>query len=78
MGFEGRIRMRSLVTERHRLSLYDGVAWGELYDLEADPDELVNLWDDPASAGLRAELVLRLARRMIALAETSPNPTASA
>ena len=52
--------------------------WGELYDLESDPDEMVNLWDDPASAALRAELVLRLAHKMIALSETSPNPTAAA
>ena len=78
VGFEGRVRTRSLVTRRHRLSLYDGVAWGELYDLESDPDEMINLWDDPANAALRAELVLRLARKMIALAETSPNPTAAA
>jgi arylsulfatase A-like enzyme len=78
MGFPDRIRMRSLVTPRHRLSLYDGAAWGELYDLEADPDEMVNLWDDPASAPVRAELVLHLARRMLALAETSPYPSATA
>jgi len=78
VGFESRVRMRSLVTERHRLSLYDGVPWGEIYDLERDPDEMVNLWDDPASASLRAELVLRLARKMLALSETSPHPTAAA
>ncbi len=76
--FEGRVRMRSLVTGRHRLSLYDGATWGELYDTESDPDEMVNLWDDPASAALRAELVRRLAQKMIALSETSPNPTAAA
>ena len=29
---------------------------GELYDLAADPDELVNLWDDPDHARLRAEM----------------------
>jgi arylsulfatase A-like enzyme len=78
MGFPGRVRMRSFVTPRHRLSLYDGMAWGELYDLEADPDEMVNLWDDPASVELRAELVLGLAHRMIDLTETSPYPTATA
>jgi len=78
VGFEGRVRMRSLVTERHRLSLYDGVASGEIYDLQRDPDEMINLWDDPASASLRAELLLRLAHKMIAMAETSPNPTAAA
>ena len=48
------------------------------YDAESDPDEMVNLWDDPASAALRAELVRRLAQKMIALSETSPNPTAAA
>jgi arylsulfatase A-like enzyme len=78
MGFAGRIRMRSLVTAQHRLSLYDGVPWGELYDRARDPDEMINLWDDPASADLRAALVLRLARKMIELSETSPNPTATA
>jgi arylsulfatase len=29
---------------------------GELYDMRADPDELTNLWDDPAAAGTRIEL----------------------
>jgi arylsulfatase A-like enzyme len=28
---------------------------GELYDLRADPDEMRNLWDDPAGAALRRE-----------------------
>jgi hypothetical protein len=39
---------------------------------------MTNLWDDGASAALRADLVLRLARKMLALAETSPHPTAAA
>jgi hypothetical protein len=39
---------------------------------------MINLWDDPASTGLRADLVLRLAKKMLALAETSPHPTAAA
>ncbi len=49
MGFPDRVRMRSLITARHRLSLYDGVPWGELYDRREDPEELVNRWDDAAS-----------------------------
>ena len=42
LGFERRVRLRTLITGRHRLSLYDGVGLGELYDLRGDPHELVN------------------------------------
>jgi arylsulfatase A-like enzyme len=75
MGFPERVRMRSVVTERYRLSLYDGVPWGELYDLREDPDELVNRWDDAGARGLRGSLADELARAMIEHAETSPYPT---
>jgi arylsulfatase A-like enzyme len=78
LGFSGRVRMRSLVTARHRLSVYDGVPWGELYDLREDPHETANLWDDAGAKKLRAELVERLARTMLACSETSPYPTALA
>jgi arylsulfatase A-like enzyme len=78
LGFAGRVRMRSLVTAQHRLSLYDGVEWGELYDRQADPGETINLWDDAGSRKLRGELVERLARAMLAATEESPYPTALA
>src|SRR5205085_1440274 len=42
MGFPDRVRLRTVITDRYRLSLYDGVPWGELYDLREDPDELAN------------------------------------
>jgi len=75
MGFPGRARVRTLVTQRHRLSVYDGVEWGELYDLRDDPHELANLWFDPDSQELLRGLLARLAREMIACSETSPRPT---
>jgi len=78
LGFPGRVRTRSLVTARHRLSVYDGVSWGELYDRSEDPHETANLWDDAGAKKLRAELIERLARRMLACSETSPYPTALA
>jgi hypothetical protein len=78
LGFAGRVRTRSLVTARHRLSVYDGVPWGELYDLGDDPHETINLWDDAGAKKSRAELTERLARAMLASADTSPYPTALA
>lgn len=75
MGFPDRVRMRSVITDRYRLSLYDGVPWGELYDLRDDPDELVNRWEERAARGLRGSLTDELVRAMIEHAETSPFPT---
>jgi arylsulfatase A-like enzyme len=77
-GWPRRVRMRSLLDGRHRLTLYDGQPWGELYDRDADPLEQVNRWDDPAAAALRARLTEALARTMVALADESPYPSASA
>ena len=62
-------------TERHKLIRYYGAPLGvpgssdrltpdewELFDLDADPHELVSVADDPAYAGVRAELEAELAR----------------
>ncbi len=70
--------MRTIVTRRRRMSVYHGVEWGEIYDLENDPDEMVNLWDDAAHSDVRAELMEILARKHIALVDRSPFPTARA
>jgi arylsulfatase A-like enzyme len=39
---------------------------GELYDLAADPGELYNLWDDPAHAARKADLLARLMDTLVA------------
>ncbi len=44
---------------------------GELYDLEADPTELRNLWDYPASADIRTSLERMLLDVMVATRDRS-------
>ena len=33
---------------------------GQLFDLSSDPDEAINLWDDPAAAGEKERLLTEL------------------
>lgn len=78
LGFDRPVRLRTLITSRWRLSVYRGVEWGELYDLQEDPLEMVNLWDDPRHAATRAALSEQLVQEMQELADDSPLPTARA
>jgi arylsulfatase A-like enzyme len=75
MGLKNNFRARSLITQDHRLTLYEGVSWGELYDLNDDRAEINNLWDDPRAANKRHELIEKLARKLIELTDSSPLAT---
>ena len=46
-------------TRRHKLVNYHGHGLGELFDMESDPGEFDNLWDDPQHAEVRFELMTR-------------------
>ena len=65
------LRLRTLVTERHKLTWYADQEYGELYDLEADPHEFVNLWErcDPR---LKQGLVSRLLDTVVAHQDPLP------
>ena len=55
-------RHHGVRTERYKLiRFYQSDEW-ELYDLEQDPDELHNVYGDPAYAGPRSELKAELVR----------------
>ena len=74
-GYEERPRVRTLVTDRHRLSVWSDSDWGELYDLANDPHELTNLWDDASAAPLKAGLIEQLTQEMVAKQSRSPLPS---
>ncbi len=54
------IHVKTLVTDRYKLTCYFDHDYGELFDLEDDPGEFNNLWDDPDSQGLKSALLLKL------------------
>ena len=56
------MHLRTYITARHKLTLYRDQEVGELFDLQSDPDERRNLWDDPESAALRAEMLRKSLR----------------
>jgi arylsulfatase A-like enzyme len=77
-GVQPPYRVRSYVTDRWRLSFHYDAGWGELYDLERDPHEVANLFDDPGYRAIRGDLTERMLKRMIALQDLSPLPTGRA
>ena len=72
------LRMRTLVTEAARLTIYDGLDHGELFDRAADPDEMHNLYDLPEGSQVQAAMMTQLAHEMMAHGDHSPRPTAFA
>ena len=53
------LRIKYLITDRYSLTVYNGLpGYGDLFDLQADPDELSNLWF--SNPDLRHELVEKL------------------
>ncbi len=57
--------VQTLRTGKWKLSVYPEATAGQglLFDLEADPDESVNLYRDPAYESVRCELLWRLMRK---------------
>ncbi|MBX3011653.1 MAG: sulfatase-like hydrolase/transferase [Caldilineaceae bacterium] len=52
------VHLRTLITARYKLTVYRDADYGELFDLETDPGELQNRWDDPAYQAIKTQLLL--------------------
>ncbi len=69
-------RLRTLVTETHRLTIYDGYEnFGEIFNYEKDPGEVNNLWDKDNE--LKVDLTNKLMREIIGLQPRIPVRKAS-
>ena len=54
------IHARTYVDARYKLTVYRQRDYGELFDLEEDPGEVRNRWDDPTYDGVKARLTEQL------------------
>ena len=66
--------VRTIVTDRYRLTIYTHQDEGELYDLVADPEEIVNLWNSAEYTTTKSHLLFQLAQEMASLTDTSRLP----
>ncbi len=55
-----KLRLKTVVTQRYKLTYYHGYPFGELYDLQNNPGELKNLWNDPSAEKVKCELLSHL------------------
>jgi uncharacterized sulfatase len=54
------VHLKTYVSERYKITAYYNREYGELFDLEEDPGELRNLWNDPRHVPLKAGLIRKL------------------
>jgi len=64
------LTLRTYIDERYKITVYRNGDYGELFDLQEDPNEFNNLWDDPTKAELKSHLLLQFMR-----AELEREPT---
>ncbi|MBO0438424.1 sulfatase family protein [Vagococcus fluvialis] len=53
------INQRTYVDNRYKITVYYNQEYGELYDLEQDPNEVNNLWNDKEFQELKLQLLLK-------------------
>ena len=64
------VHLRTYVDERYKITVYRNAEYGELFDLQEDPGELSNKWDDPTYRDVKSELLFRFVQ-----AEMQREPT---
>ena len=75
-AFGERPRVHTIIHRQWRMSMYVGKCQNELFDLENDPGEMMNLWDSERHRTIKAKLIEKLANLEIEVADRVPLPTA--
>ena len=75
LGTEDGLRTRTYIEGDWRLTLWQGMDGGELFDRNSDPHELRNLWFEAQFFEKKAGLMEAMLREMIRLGDTSPLAT---
>ena len=75
LGREQGLRTRSYIQDNWRLTLWQGMEGGELFDRNVDPHELRNLWRDPNFSSIMARMAEAMLRESIRLTDPSPYAT---
>jgi arylsulfatase A-like enzyme len=71
-GFTPDLSLKQIHTGRHKLTYYGHPHFGELFDLQEDPDELRNRFADPQYATLRRDLERLLLDALLATEDPLP------
>ncbi len=66
------MRQRTLITADWHITCYIGEEYGELFDLNNDPGQLFNCWDDPAFKEKKRDLQILLMNRFAETDRTIP------
>ncbi|MEK3888618.1 sulfatase family protein [Bacillus sp. FSL K6-3431] len=53
------IHQKTYVNDRYKLTVYYNQTYGDLFDLQTDPEEYNNLWHNPDYQSLKLELMLK-------------------
>lgn len=67
------MNMKTYIDERYKVTIHFNREYGELYDLQEDPGEYMNLWDLPAHQDLKKDLLLKFLYADMAI-EPMPMP----
>ena len=72
LGRSEGLRTRTFLTPRWRLTIWDSFEQGELFDRQADPDEVNNVWHSEKHQTQKHKLMEDMLREMIRLGDTAP------